>query len=99
LSPVSRLSIALTSVNIIDILTCVNIILRAMAKKSVNNQNDLSELMTVAEAAKVRNVSRQAIHALIERGRLRSVRMFDRVLLYRSEVEAFEKETPGPKKD
>lgn len=88
----------MTSVNIIDILTFVNIILQTMAKKSGNNQNDLSELMTVSEAAKARSVSRQAIHALIERGRLRSVSMFGRVLLYRNEVEAFEKETPGPKK-
>jgi excisionase family DNA binding protein len=69
-----------------------------MAKKAENNQDELSDLMTVSEAAKARNVSRQAIHALIERGRLRSVSMFGRVLLYRSEVEAFEKETPGPKK-
>jgi excisionase family DNA binding protein len=69
-----------------------------MAKKSENNQGELSDLITVSEAAEIRNVSRQAIHALIERGRLRSVNMFGRVLLYRSEVEAFEKETPGPKK-
>jgi excisionase family DNA binding protein len=68
-----------------------------MAKKSENNQDELRELITVSEAAEIRNVSRQAIHALIERGRLRSVNMFGRVLLYRSEVEAFEKEPPGPK--
>lgn len=88
----------MTSVNIIDTLTTVNIILRIMPKKPESNQDQLSELVTVSEAAKVRNVTRQAIHALIERGRLRSVNMFGRVLLYRSEVEAFEKETPGPKK-
>jgi excisionase family DNA binding protein len=68
-----------------------------MAKKSGNNQDELGELITVSEAAKVRNVSRQAIHALIERGRLRSVSMFGRVLLYRDEVESFEKDKPGPK--
>jgi excisionase family DNA binding protein len=70
-----------------------------MAKKSGNNQDELSDLITVSDAAKIRGVSRQAIHALIERGRLRSVSMFGRVLLYRSEVEAFEKESPGPKKE
>jgi excisionase family DNA binding protein len=68
-----------------------------MAKISENNQDKLGDLMTVSEAAKARNVSRQAIHALIERGRLRSVNMFGRVLLYRCEVEAFQKEPPGPK--
>lgn len=68
-----------------------------MAKKIVTKQDELSDLITVSEAAEIRNVSRQAIHALIERGRLRSVNMFGRVLLYRSDVEAFEKETPGPK--
>jgi excisionase family DNA binding protein len=68
-----------------------------MAKKSENNQDELGDLITVSEAAEIRSVSRQAIHALIERGRLRSVNMFGRVLLYRSEVEAFSKETPGPK--
>jgi excisionase family DNA binding protein len=80
-------------------LTPVNIILQNMAKKSEENQPELNDLMTVSEAAKVRGVTRQAIHALIERGRLRSVNMFGRVLLYRSEVEAFEKEAPGPKKE
>jgi excisionase family DNA binding protein len=68
-----------------------------MTKKSENNQGELGDMITVSEAAKLRNVSRQAIHALIERERLRSVSMFGRVLLYRSEVEDFEKETPGPK--
>lgn len=70
-----------------------------MVKKSENNEAELADLMTVSEAATARGVSRQAIHALIERGRLRSTTMFGRVLLYRSEVEGFEKETPGPKKE
>ena len=58
---------------------------------------DMSELVTVTEAAKLRGVSRAAIHELVQRGRLRSERMFGRVLLYRNEVEAFEKDKPGPK--
>jgi excisionase family DNA binding protein len=97
-SPVLRLSIALTDVNIIDILTIVNIIIQVMKKKTENNQGGLDDLITVTDAAKLRGISRQAIHALVERGRLRSVNMFGRVLLYRSEVESFEKEKPGPKK-
>lgn len=78
-------------------LTVVNRIIRDMAKKSENNQGELGDLVTVSEAADIRGVSRQAIHALIERGRLRSVNMFGRVLVYRSDVDSFEKDKPGPK--
>ncbi len=71
-----------------------------MKKKDERNQSSgIENLITVTEAAKLRGVSRQAIHALIERNRLRSVEMFGRVLLYRDEVEDFEKEKPGPKRD
>jgi excisionase family DNA binding protein len=58
---------------------------------------DMADLITITEAATLRGVSRAAIHELVQRGRLRSERMFGRVLLYRSEVESFEKEKPGPK--
>ena len=69
-----------------------------MKKKTVKSRGgDVSDLMTVAEAASLRGVSRAAIYELIQRGRLRSVSMFGRVLLYRSEVLTFEKEKPGPK--
>lgn len=57
----------------------------------------MSQLLTITEAAKLRGVSRAAIHELVQRGRLRAERMFGRVLLYRNEVETFEKEKPGPK--
>jgi excisionase family DNA binding protein len=58
---------------------------------------DMSEFLTVAEAAELRGVSRAAIHELVQRGRLRSERMLGRVLLYKSEVVSFEKGKPGPK--
>jgi hypothetical protein len=35
-------------------------------------------------------------HALIRRGRLDSIKAFGRLLLYRKEVENFEKGKPGP---
>ena len=57
----------------------------------------LGDFVTVTEAAKLRGVSRAAIHALIQRGRLRSENVLGRVLLYKSEVLAFEKNKPGPK--
>ena len=67
-------------------------------KKDKRRVSDLSDLITVTEAAQLRGVSRAAIHELVQRGRLRSEKMFGRVLLYRSEVEVFEKSKPGPKK-
>jgi excisionase family DNA binding protein len=66
--------------------------------KAKKPEIDVSDLVTLTEAAKMRGVTRQAIHSLIERGRLRSEMMFGRVLLYRSEVEAFEKDRPGRRK-
>lgn len=70
-----------------------------MRNKPSNSVSDIGDLITVTEAAQLRGVSRAAMHELIQRGRLRAEKMFGRVLLYRSEVEAFEKEKPGPKKD
>jgi excisionase family DNA binding protein len=71
-----------------------------MKKKADKKEaSGIEDLITVTEAAELRGISRQAIHALIQRGRLRSVEMFGRVLVYRSEIESFEKETPGPKSD
>jgi excisionase family DNA binding protein len=58
---------------------------------------DMSMFVTVAEAAELRGVSRAAIHELVQRGRLRSEKMLGRVLLYRREIETFEKDKPGPK--
>jgi predicted XRE-type DNA-binding protein len=59
--------------------------------------NELDDLITQAQAAKLRGVSRAAISDLIKRGRLRSKVMFDRALVYRNEVVNFEPKKPGPK--
>lgn len=59
--------------------------------------DDVSDLITIAEAARLRGVSRSAISELVRRGRLRSTEMFGRVLVYRSEVESFQRQKPGPK--
>ena len=69
-----------------------------MKKRANPGAHDIGDLITITEAARLRGVSRAAMHELIQRGRLRSEKMFGRVLLYRSEVEAFEKVKPGPKK-
>jgi excisionase family DNA binding protein len=69
-----------------------------MSKRVKNSAQHAGDLITLTEAAQLRGVSRAAIHELIQRGRLRSEKMFGRVLLYRSEVEAFERDKPGPKR-
>lgn len=66
--------------------------------KSDEQTVDLDDLITQAEAARLRGVTRSAIQGLVQRGRLRSVEKFGRQLVYRSEVIAFEKDKPGPKK-
>jgi excisionase family DNA binding protein len=69
-----------------------------MAKrKSQRTGEDVGDLITIAEAARLRGVSRSAISELVRRGRLRSIEMFGRVLVYRSVVESFQKQKPGPK--
>jgi len=46
----------------------------------------LEDLISVAEASRLRGVSRSAIWNLIDRGKLRTIRRFNLVLLYRKEV-------------
>ena len=57
----------------------------------------MSDLISQAEAARRRGVTVNAIGDLIRRGRLRSVEVAGRTLVYASDVEGFEKEKPGPK--
>lgn len=55
------------------------------------------DLIPVSEAAALRGVARNSIYDLIQRGRLRTVDLYGRTFLYRSEIENFEKQKPGPK--
>jgi excisionase family DNA binding protein len=66
-------------------------------RKPQRTGEDVGDLITIAEAARLRGVSRSAVSELVRRGRLRSIEMFGRVLVYRSEVENFQKQKPGPK--
>jgi excisionase family DNA binding protein len=70
-----------------------------MSKKEKKDEDVMSDLISQAEAARIRGVTRAAIRDLIRRERLRSVAIGGRELVYRSEVEAFEKDKPGPKKE
>ena len=61
---------------------------------------DLTELMSIREAADMRGVSTQAIHLLIKRGRLTAIEVGGRKLLLRQEVKAFVPNVGGrPRKD
>ncbi len=61
---------------------------------------DPDDLISQAEAADLRGVTRASINELVTRGRLRSVTIGGKVLLYRSDVEAFEPSKGGrPPKD
>ena len=50
----------------------------------------MNDLLSRAQAAELRGVSRSAIADLIRRGRLRTVEVGGRNLIFRSEVEKFE---------
>jgi len=78
------------------LLSSVKGFLELMAKK----KDDLSDLISQAEAARIRGVTRAAIADLIKRGKLKSVDLAGRQLVYRSEIEAYEPGEPGrPRKD
>jgi excisionase family DNA binding protein len=57
----------------------------------------MSDLISQADAARLRGVSRAAIRDLIRRGRIRSIAIGGRELVFQSEIESFEKEKPGRK--
>jgi hypothetical protein len=69
-----------------------------MAKKRAyrrEDEIDMADLITQAEAARIRGVTSASIAELVTRGRLRHVQMFGKRLVFRSEVEAFEREHKG----
>ncbi len=70
-----------------------------MRRKALNETQSLKDLISQAEAARIRGVTRAAISDLIRRGRLVSVEIAGRLLVHKREVESFEKQTPGPKPD
>jgi len=56
---------------------------------------DPQELITQAEAARIRGVTIQAINFLVKRGKLRTVEIGGRAFLYRSDIENFEPDPGG----
>ncbi len=57
--------------------------------------NDLADLITQAEAARLRNVSREAIYGLVARGKLNVVEIGGQKFVRRSEVEVYTPEIGG----
>ncbi len=55
----------------------------------------MEDLVTPAEAARMRGVTRSAITDLMKRGRLQTVEVGGRRFLYRTEVEGFAPEITG----
>lgn len=70
-----------------------------MRRKAATRSRSLEDLISQAQAARIRGVTRAAIRDLIRRGRLIPVEIAGRLLLHKTEVENFEKRTPGPKPD
>ena len=58
-------------------------------------KTDLEDLVTQAEAARIRGVSREAIYGLVGRGKLRVVEIGGQKFVRRSEVESYEPQAGG----
>ncbi len=63
---------------------------KKLPKKREGSMGEMSDLISQAEAGRIRKVSRAAVSDLIRRGRIRSVEIGGHILVYRSEVEGFE---------
>jgi hypothetical protein len=58
--------------------------------------NELSDFISQAEAARIKQVTPQSISELVKRGRLKSYLIGGRKFLKRTEIEAFQPKSPGP---
>jgi len=58
---------------------------------------DIDDWITLAEAARLRNTTRQAISKLVKRGRLETLRIAGHILVNKTGVLAFVEDTPGRK--
>ncbi len=65
-----------------------------MSTNSSSNVNP-AEWISQSEAARIRGVSRQAIHKLVKKGRISTLEIAGYVLVNRIELESFEPKDPG----
>ena len=66
-----------------------------MSTHSKNTQSDLTEWVSLAEAARLRGVTRQAMSKLVKNGRFRTINAGGRQLVHKEEVVAYKALTPG----
>jgi excisionase family DNA binding protein len=66
-----------------------------MQRQLPNRTEDVAELISISQAARLRGVSPQAIDDLIRRGRLSAIEVAGRRLLRRKDVERFRPELGG----
>jgi excisionase family DNA binding protein len=64
-------------------------------KNAGKEADDMTDLISQAEAARLRGVTRAAIQDLVRRGRIRSVNVGGRALVFRTEVVNYEQGEPG----
>jgi hypothetical protein len=66
-----------------------------MLRRPQDKMEDVGELISISQAARLRGVSPQAIDDLIKRGRLAVIEVAGRRLLRRPDVECFRPEAGG----
>lgn len=76
-------------------LSLVKGLMRMSKKKPEKESDDMADLISQAEAARLRGVTRAAIQDLVRRGRIRSANVGGRALVYRSEIADYEQGEPG----
>jgi excisionase family DNA binding protein len=64
-------------------------------KQKEKDEGEVSDLISQAEAARLRGVTRAAIQDLVRRGRIRSVNVGGRALVYRTEIENYKQGEAG----
>jgi excisionase family DNA binding protein len=66
-------------------------------RREDENISDISTWISQSEAARLRGVSREAIYNLVKKNRLKILKIGDKTLVNRIEVENYRPRLPGPK--
>jgi excisionase family DNA binding protein len=66
-------------------------------RREDENISDISTWISQSEAARLRGVSREAIYNLVKKNRLKTLRLGEKTLVNRIEVENYRPRLPGPK--
>jgi excisionase family DNA binding protein len=66
-------------------------------RREDENISDISPWISQSEAARLRGVSREAIYNLVKENRLKTLKVGDKTLVNRIEVENYRPRLPGPK--